>query len=412
LSLPGLPSVNGSFMSMGADGAGSTIDLSNVTFFSGFGDALSATNGGTVLLNSSVTTIEGTTIAVDGTGNFPLGQLTAVTDGGLRVLGGNYTQSNLTDIDGSSLDVENGASLTLPGVTSETNSAGVNFGLPFFANGGSTLSLPRLATITGDGVNIAADGGNSVVNLPALSTFNVNPAGGALSATNGGTVDLSSSLTKINGANVTIDATSSITPLSQVTSMTGGTLTVDGVDESAALANLSDIDGLGILVRGGGTLSLTLVTSYTNNGFPFSESLQTQDAKSTLSLPNLATITGNGVSIDAAGSGSLVDVSGLTSFGTYNEGLSATQGGTVKLNPALTSLDNLTLTLDGTGTLPINQFTAITNGSINVEGGTYTAAQTPSFSNLTNIDGTSLYVSGGGVLSLQSVTSTNIQAFS
>src|SRR5262249_44420191 len=156
-----------------------------------------------------------TTITVDGTGSFPLGQFTAVTHGGLTVLGGNYTGANalanLTDIDSSSLDVENGASLALPGVTSETSNVGVNYGVPFFARGGSTLNLPNLASITGDGVNVTADGSNSVVNLPALSTFNVNPAGGALIATNGGTIHLSASLTSINGANVRVDATSSIT---------------------------------------------------------------------------------------------------------------------------------------------------------------------------------------------------------
>jgi hypothetical protein len=90
LSLPGLPSVNGDGMSLGADGSGSTIDLSTVTSFSGFADAISETNGATVLLNSGVTTLDGTTITVDGTGSIPLGQITALTGGGLTVLGGGY----------------------------------------------------------------------------------------------------------------------------------------------------------------------------------------------------------------------------------------------------------------------------------------------------------------------------------
>ena len=182
--------------------------------------------------------------------------------------------------------------------------------------------------------------------------------------------------------------------------MTGGTLTLNGVDASNAFPDLATIDGLGILVEEGGSLSLPMVTSYTNNGYPFSESLQVQGPNSTLSLPNLATITGNGVSIVASGTGSLIDVSGLTSFGTYNEGLSVTDGATVELNPALTSFDNLDLTLDGTGTLPIGQFTSLTSGTITIEGGNYTSSGPSWFSSLTDIDGTSLTVFGGGDLAL------------
>ncbi len=354
-------------------------------------------------MDDSFTTLDGVLFTIDSTSdlaNLLINNLTALTDGGLTVLGGNYTFPNLADIDGSSLDVENGASLSLPGVTSETNGAGVNYGLPFFANGGGKLSLVKLATITGDGVNVSADGTGSTIDLSGLTTFDVNPAGGALFASNGGTIDLNANLTTINGANVYIDATSTITPLTQLTALTGGTLTLNGVDASNAFPDLATIDGLGILVEEGGSLSLPMVTSYTNNGYPFSESLQVQDPNSALSLPNLATITGNGVSIVASGTGSRIDVSGLTSFGTYNEGLSVTDGATVELNPALTSFDNLDLTLDGTGTLPIGQFTSLTGGTITIEGGNYTSSGPSWFSSLTDIDGTSLTVFGGGDLAL------------
>ncbi len=411
LSLSGLTSLNNaSSLSFSANGPGSSLNISNLSSFSGTGISITEINGAELSMDDSFTTLDGVSFTIDNTSdlaNLLINNLTSLTDGGLTVLGGKYAFSKLTDIDGSSLDVENGASLSLPGVTSETNSAGVNYGLPFFANGGSTLDLHNLTMITGDGVNVAADGTGSTINLSSLTTFDVNPAGGALSASDGGTIDLNANLTTINGANVYIDATSTITPLAQLTALTGGTFTINGVDDSNAFPNLANINGLGILVEGGGSLSLPLVASYTNNGYPFSESLQVQGSNSTLSLVNLATITGNGVSIVASGTGSLIDVSGLTSFGTYNEGLSVTDGATVDLNPNLTSIDNLYLTLDGTGNLPIGQFTSLTGGSITIEGGNYTSSGPSWFSSLTDIDGTSVYVSGGGDLVLGVTSYTN-----
>ena len=57
------------------------------------------------------------------------------------------------------------------------------------------------------------------------------------------------------------------------------------------------------------------------------------------------------------------------------------------------------VTLFANSTLSIDQWTALTDGSINVEGGSF------SFSALTDIDGSSLYASGGGSLILPMVTS-------
>ena len=89
-----------------ADAAGSTVDVSSLTSFSGSdigfgtpGAELSQTNGGTVL-DGKLTT------------------LNAVT---LNVGAETVTLPGLTDIDGSNLTVENGGSLTLSGITSYAN---------------------------------------------------------------------------------------------------------------------------------------------------------------------------------------------------------------------------------------------------------------------------------------------------
>ena len=65
---------------------------------------------------------------------------------------------------------------------------------------------------------------------------------------------------------------------------------------------------------------------------------------------------------------------------TDSSSIRVANGGTV-LAGALTQLDGVGLYLDATGTLPISQWTAFTNGFANVTGGTAT------FTNLADIDG-------------------------
>ena len=122
------------------------------------------------------------------------------------------------------------------------------------------------------------------------------------------------------------------------------------------------------------------------------------------------------VSIEADGAGSVVDVSALTTYAvstSYSSSLlSVTNSGKVDLNSGLTSLNQVNLTLDGTGTIPIGQFTSITDATITIEGGDY-ATGTP-LANLTDIDGSSLTVYGGGSLALPGVSAyktTNTTTF-
>ena len=60
----------------------------------------------------------------------------------------------------------------------------------------------------------------------------------------------------------------------------------------------------------------------------------------------------------------------------------------------------MTIVLDGTGTLAVGQLTSVTDGGITVEAGDYNTA----FPILSDIDGSSLSVYGGGSLDLPGVT--------
>ena len=107
------------------------------------------------------------------------------------------------------------------------------------------------------------------------------------------------------------------------------------------------------------------------------------------------------MNVSASGPGSIVDLAGVTSFSTSSGSLGATNFGTVDLNPGLTSLNGVTLSLDGTGNIPESQFTAISNGGIADTGGSYSSAN---FSKLTKFNGSNISVTGGGKLVLAGVT--------
>ena len=389
-------------LSFSAKGSGSKLDISNLSSISGTSISITEINGAELSMDDSAfTTLDGVSFTIDGTSdlaNLLIGNLTALTDGGLTVLGGTYTFSSLADIDGTSLDVENGASLSLPGVTGETNSTGVP--VRFTANGlGSTLDISKLSSFSGTNISITE------INGAELSMDD-------------------SAFTTLDGVSFTIDGTSDLANLliSNLTALTDGGLTVLG--GTYTFSNLADIDNSGVSVSGGGSVSLPAVTSFTgdsyyhyqNGQYYYGASLfQVTDTTSggTLNLPNLASIGGYyGASIEAAGSKSQIDLPKLTTLSPTYSGyaaLSVTQGATVD-DGGLTSLTNIAVTLDGTGTLAVSQWITLTNGSLTITGGDYAptsgaATSGNAFTNLSDIDGSGLYVSGGGSLSLPAVTS-------
>ena len=100
----------------------------------------------------------------------------------------------------------------------------------------------------------------------------------------------------------------------------------------------------------------------------------------------------------ADGTGSEVDISGLTSLVVSTGSLTVTNQATV-LDAGLTTLNGTSVTLDGTGTLAISQWTTLTSSSLTITAGSYT------FPGLTDIDGSSLYAQANASLTLPAVTS-------
>ncbi len=252
VNLPKLMTLSNADVDISADGADannvpSTVYLPDLTSFndtigpSGFlsGD-LSATNGGEII-DPLLTTAKGVSITLDQANPAVASQLNV---------------SSLTNIDGSSLFANSGATLPLPNIASYVEMSPLNsfqvtgsgsvvtlsgltsvstttFGLSILASSGGRVNLPKLATITDAYVSISADGADasnvpSSVNLPALTSFSDTtfPVTGDLSATNGGDIIAGTSIA-VAGVAVTFDAASTLTT-TNLTLNAGSTLSGAG----------------------------------------------------------------------------------------------------------------------------------------------------------------------------------------
>ena len=125
-----------------------------------------------------------------------------------------------------------------------------------------------------------------------------------------------------------------------------------------------------------------------------------------LLLPALATVTATSqyVQFIADGSGSQIALPDLTSLAVQQGDLSVTNQATV-LDPKLTSLTNVTVSLDGTGTIAVGQWTTLNATSVEVTGGTTTLSSLTSVGTPSGDGSMYLEATGAGAtLSLPALT--------
>jgi hypothetical protein len=243
----------------------------------------------------------------------------------------------------------------------------------------------------------------------------------AIESTTGGTID-DPDLQTLSFTNLTYDGTGTLAT-SQMTGIQFGSIDITGGDP--AFTNLADIDGSSVDVSGGATVGLPAVAGYTDPtaiGY-YVPTLEATGPGSSLSLANMTSLTVNNASsvpiealsggqidlpdltlvntgnvlLESTGAGSVLKLSDLTTLAETNTGffdrsslsiLQSTSNGTI-VDPVLASLTYTDLIDDGTGTITTNQLTTVTDGSIDISGGA------PSFSALTDVDGSSINDSGG-----------------
>ena len=269
----------------------------------------------------------------------------------------------LTDVDGGSLQVSGGASLTLPVLTSYNSGSG--YTSTFSATGTSSLlSLPDLATITantnyGTSVQISSSSGGEVeMTKLTQSTGPVTLTGGsgtlavaAVTTFTGGTIAYSGgtmTLPVLATGNNTTFIISSALSLPDLASATGATFEIsNGV--TTTLPELTHADGASMEVSGSASLTLPILTTY-NSGSGYTSTFSATGTGSVLSLPDLATITAN------------------TNYGTSVQ-ISSSTGGEVEMPKLTQSTGPVTLS-SSTGTLAVAAVTTFSGGTIAYSGGT------------------------------------------
>ena len=426
-----------------ADGSNSLVNLSALANNAG-PLYLEASGGGTNLVPALANGGQ-VNLSLNAGGFVSTAQFTNLDSGSLTLSSGTLSLPGVKNIDGSSLTVEGGAELLLPGVTgynpgcanitwqaSGSNSVLELPGLTSLQNptcsgnlyiqglSGGQVILTNLATITTASgyVRVQADGSNSLVNLSALA----NNAGPLYLEASGGGTNLVPALANGGQVNLSLNAGGFVST-AQFTNLEGGSLTLNS--GTLSLPGVKNIDGSSLTVEGGAELLLPGVTGY-NPGCA-NITWQASGSNSVLELPgltslhdptcsgslyiqglsggqviltNLATITAASgyVRVQADGSNSLVNLSALAS----NAGplyLEASGGGSVLL-PALVDGSQVNLTLNAGGFISTGQ-TNINSGSLTLSSGTL------SLPGVKNIDGASIYLSGGAVLSLPGLTGFN-----
>jgi hypothetical protein len=337
-----------------ADGANSVVNLSALTAFAdnyggsvSGGDrdsSLAATNQGTIL-DGKLTTLTGVDVVLDGTGTLATAQYTTLSV--------------------SQLDLSGSATYDFSGLTSATTSV--------FNVNGSATKFPSLSNI--DGTSVLVSGG-ATLSLPALTSY-----------TNLATGNDQYRTLQASGAGSVLD-------LGKVASVTNGT---------AYNTNLA------INALAGGTVNLS--------------------AAATITDPNTGDQSYRAIAVKADGANSVVNLSALTAFtdnygGSVNGGdryssLTATNKGAIQ-DGKLTALTGVDVVEDGTGTLATAQYATLTssqldlNGSTTFDFGGLTSATASvfnvngaatNFAKLTDIDGTSIFVSGGADVAILAATS-------
>ena len=322
--------------------------------------------------------------ASDG-GALDVGDLASLETTNLDIAGPDegLTLATVTTFSYANITVSGGATLSLPGVTSFTANGGNDileatgtgsvltlanlttvtqayndYGaeVQFEAVLAGTVTLPSLQTIeTGTVVLDSADAG-SVLNVSSLTTFYEESGWtySALEASDGGALDV--------GDLASLETTN---------------LDIAGPDEGLTLATVTTFSYANITVSGGATLSLPGVTSFTANGG--NDILEATGTGSVLTLANLTTVTQayndygaevqfeavsagivtltslqtietGTVVLDSAGTGSVLNVSSLTTFYEENgwnySALEASDGGALEVGD-LASLETTNIDIAG-----------------------------------------------------------------
>jgi hypothetical protein len=428
-----------------------------------FLSSLTVSNHGR-LEDTALTTLNRVNLTLDGTGSVSLSQIGTYDAGVFTQTGGTATLGGLTNADGSLFVVSGGAAVSVPNLAAYASAPGVDGGfqatgtntalslaglttvsvdtttsnslVQIQAASGGNVELPSLKTVSGGAAEVMTDGAGSALDVSLLSSFTRNTDFAVVSevvVTHGGTLK-DPALTILNGVDIMLDGTGTV-PLNQIARLNNGAVSLSG--GAVTLGGLTNADGSSFGVTGGAMLSvpnLATLGGQVNGHFgilssdpgsllllgdlttiaietmtPFAYYDITANSGGDIELPALANISGGPTQLLVDGQHSKIDVPLLANDSSdaaqsSSQGIIVTNGGTL-IDPALTTISGVNLTVDGTGTISLNQIVAFTKGYISVDG-------TVEMGGLTDADGASFLVGLNSTLSVPAlVTYTNAIGF-
>ncbi|HEY6343447.1 MAG TPA: PEP-CTERM sorting domain-containing protein [Bryobacteraceae bacterium] len=368
-----------------------TLQIDSITIANAGGNITA--NGGAVVLNS--TTINGGTLTAENGGTLStIANGTATLNG--VTINGTYTSGNNTDLflgattNTGTIALSTAANDVILGLTASTTlgntvtmtQTGTGSAIIEQQSGG--LVMTNAGTIEGAGVignggltvinngTINANGNNGVANAnPGQLTLFLNGSGGVtnnslIEATNNGTLQISSIAVANAGGNITANGGAVV--LNSAT-INGGTLTAENGGTLSTIANgIATLNGVTIngTYSSGNNTDLLLSGTITNNG---TIALTTAANNVVLGINANTTLSGGNVTMTETGGGTAIieqQVGGLilTNNGNIsgagiigNGGLALVNNGTVNANSS-----GQTLTLDGSGGVTNNSVLEATGG--------------------------------------------------
>ena len=357
---------------------------------------LQASNGGTVDVSKLASMSSVTLNDVGPTSVLKIGSLASYNTGNLTVSGGaSLSLPGITSYTGNTATTAleatgTGSSLTLANLATVTEGSNAYPAwTEFEALAGGTVTLSGLKTINTGTVILEADGANSTLNVPALTSF---------TETGGGTY---STLQASNGGDRRRQQTGHLVERHPQRRW----LDLGPEDRQPGVVQHGNLT-----VSGGASLSLPGITSYTGN--TATTALEATGTGSSLTLANLATVTEASNAYPAwtefeALAGGTRDLSGLKTINTGTVILEADGTGSTLNVPALTGFTEAngetysTLQASNGGTVDVSKLTALSNVDLNYAGSTSDLK----IGSLTSYNTGNLTVSGGASLSLPGITS-------
>jgi hypothetical protein len=398
--------------------SGSVINLSSLTgrwkSTANHELSLSAATGGSILI-PGVTQLENASLEVDDTGIIPTAQLNQLTNCSLTVGGGAAPNFGLvTNINDSWVYAKGGGVARLTNVfrvmnnnqsptwraddagslidLSKVTSISMSYYQDLYAEAytGGKVDLHGVTTCTGSVQADTTDSG-SVINLSGLTGRwkSVNNHELSLSAATGGSI-LIPGVTQLENASLEVDTTGTIST-AQLNLLTNCTLTVNAAKPS--FVSLTNIDDTWVYAYGGGAARLTNVLWVTcGNQSPrwhaegsgslidLSQVIDVlvgyyQDvyveaySGGKVDLHRVVSLCTSSVQVTSDGSGSKVDLSGLTGFistGNHSSSLTARNGGVILLGTQAFLLGNVDINIPAGN--PVLPPTVVATGGLTLYG--------------------------------------------